>query len=445
MAVNAGQTHAIANDGSTTEIDTVLTQEANRLNKEMHRRTVHVTPWIDLVKKSAFPEGMGYTLGTMIYERALPTTAANGSTLGVSWADIAGSHPAASTVTDTNSLDQLIAGSQDTINTPTKSYIQFARMMKQYSLKRATVESPRIDIEDLRYAAHRNEQLKAIIDAMAESTRYTWEERNRDEYDRVCGNYVLCKSASTVISSGADETKQSWAATGAAASTTKIGDVDAAADDGTCDINANISNEVMRSIYYKIIRNGGGQNAYGRENARPVLATVLSSEASYTLINESGTRDDIRESSKVNELLAPLGIERSYQGYYHTIDDLAPRFSFNASTDALERVYPYSASSGIISPNSSYETAEFEALYVLHPEVMECQVPNPMSGSNGLKFDPLQYNGKYTWRNILDEVTTPDGTIGYFRGVLASATKPLRTEFGYVVIFKRDTATPAAI
>lgn len=437
MAVQAGQTHVV--DGSTTVIDTVLTQEANRLNKEIHRRTVHVTPWIDLIKKSAFPEGMGYTLGTMIYERALPTTAANGSTLGVNWADIASAHPAASTVTDTNSLDQLIAGAQDTVNVPTKSYIQFARMMKQYSLKRATVESPRIDIEDLRYAAYRNEQLKAIIDAMAESTRYTWEERNRDEYDRVCGNYVLCKKSGTTIVSGADETKQSFAAAGAAASTTKIGDVDSAADDGTCDIDANISSEVMRAVYYKIIRNGGGQDAYGRENARPVLAAVMSSEASHTLLKEPGVRDDYRQSGKVSELLAPLGIERSYQGFYHMIDDLAPRFSFNASTDALERVYPYSASSGIVSPNSAYETASFEAMYILHPKVMECQVPNPMSGAQGLKFDPLQYNGKYTWRNILDEVTNPDGTVGYFRGVLASATKPLRTEFGYVIIFKRDT------
>jgi hypothetical protein len=442
MAVQAGQTHAVNNDGSTTVIDTVLTQEANRLNKEMHRRTVHVTPWIDLIKKSAFPEGMGYTLGTMIYERALPTTAANGSTLGVTWADIAGSHPAASTVTDTNSLDQLIAGSQDTMNVPNKSYIQFARMMKQYSLKRATVESPRIDVEDLRYAAYRNEQLKAIIDAMAESTRYTWEERNRDEYDRVCGNFVLCKSSATTITSGADESKQTFAAAGANASTTKIGDVDVN-NDNTCDIDANISSEVMRSVYYKIVRNGGGQDAYGRENARPVLAAVMSSEASHTLLKEPGVRDDYRDSGKVNELLAPLGIERSYQGFYHLIDDLAPRYSFNASTDALERVYPYSASSGIISPNSSYETAEFEAMYILHPKVMECQVPNPVSGSNGLKFDPLQYNGKYTWRNILDEVTNPDGTIGYFRGVLASATKPLRTEFGYAIIFKRNTNTIA--
>lgn len=442
MAIQAGQTHVV--DDTTTVIDTVLTQEAGRLNGDIHRRTVHITPWMDLIKQTAFPEGMGYTLGTIIYDRALPTTSANGSTLGVSWQDIAGAHPAASTVTDTSSLDQLIAGAQDTMNVGSKSFIQFARMLKQYSLKRAVIESPRINVEDLRFAAYRDEQLSAVVDAMTESTRYTWEERNRDEYDRLVGNVVLCKSAGTAITAGASEVKQSFAATGAAASTTKIGDVDSNNDD-TCDINANISNKIMDMIYYRLVRNGAGLNAYGRENARPVFAAVMSSEASNTLMLEAGIRDDYRyNNAKVSELIAPLGVERSHKGFYHLIDDLAPRYSFNATTDALERVYPYAASSGVITPNASYETASFEAIYILHQDVMQIQVPNPMSGSKGLSFDPLTYRGKYTWKNIMNEVTNPDGTIGYFRGVLASASKPIKTEFGYVIIIKRDTSTIAA-
>lgn len=442
MAVQAGQTHVV--DNSTTVIDTILTQEAGRLNGDIHRRTVHITPWMDLIKQTAFPEGMGYTLGTIIYDRALPTTAANGSTLGVSWQDIGGAHPASSTVGDTSSLDQLIAGAQDTMNVPTKSFIQFARMLKQYSLKRAVIESPRINVEDLRFAAYRDEQLSAVVDAMTESTRYTWEERNRDEYDRLCGNYVLCKTAGTAITSGASEVKQSFAAPAAAASTTKIGDVDSNNDD-TCDINANISNKVMDMIYYRLVRNGAGLNAYGRENARPVFAAVMSSEASNTLILEAGIRDDYRyNNAKVSELIAPLGVERSHKGFYHLVDDLAPRYTFNATTDALERVYPYTASSGIVTPNSAYETASFEAIYILHQDVMQIQVPNPISGAKGLAFDPLTYRGKYTWKNIMNEVTNPDGTIGYFRGVLASASKPIKTEFGYVIIFKRDTSAIAA-
>ena len=71
-------------------------------------------------------------------------------------------------------------------------------------------------------------------------------------------------------------------------------------------------------------------------------------------------------------------------------------------------------------------------------------LPATMSGSNGLSFDPVNYRGKFDWKNIANEISNPDGTIGFFRGVLASATKPIKTEFGFVVLFKRTSSTPAA-
>jgi hypothetical protein len=37
----------------------------------------------------------------------------------------------------------------------------------------------------------------------------------------------------------------------------------------------------------------------------------------------------------------------------------------------------------------------------------------------------------------------PDGTVGFFRGVLASASKPIKTNYGYVIAFKRTSTTPA--
>ena len=274
------------------------------------------------------------------------------------------------------------------------------------------------------------------MDALTESTRYTWEERYRDEYDRICKNYVVCKTTGTTIVSSNKEGNQ-------------ITDVNLSGDP-----TANISNKVLDSVYFRLVRNGAGMNAYGRENARPVFGLVCSSEASYALIIESGVRDDYRyNNAKVSDLIAPLGIERSHRGFYHLIDDLAPRFTADTDTDGggadtadgtLNRVHPYTAATGIISPNDSYETAPFEAAYVLHQDVMESQIPNPISGGNGVVFDPVNYRGKFGWRNIADEVINPDKTNGFFRGVLASASKPIKTEFGYVILFKRDSTTPAA-
>jgi hypothetical protein len=40
--------------------------------------------------------------------------------------------------------------------------------------------------------------------------------------------------------------------------------------------------------------------------------------------------------------------------------------------------------------------------------------------------------------NIPDRVLNPDGNYGYFRGVLASGSKPCRPEFGYAIMFQRQ-------
>lgn len=431
MAVNAGQ--LFSQTDANTAIDTVLTQEANRIGQDIHRRTLHVSPWMDLIKQTAFPDGMGYTLGTLIYDRALPTTTANGSTLGTNWIDVGGA--TSESLVTSSTLDQIITGSKDTNigagtnNANGKSFISFARQLKQYSLKRATVESPRINVEDLRFAAYRTEQLRAVMDALTDATKYSWEERYRDEYDRICANYVICEASGTVITSTGKE---------GSAST----DIDFGAAGATP--SANISNKILDSIYFRLVRAGAGTNAYGRENARPVFALVCSSEASYALQTEAGFRDDVRyNNAKVSELIAPLGVEKSFRGFYHLIDDLAPRFTDDGDGN-LTRVLPYTASSGVVTPNASYETAPIEAAYILHQDVMESQIPEPISGSNGLTFDPVNYRGKFAWKNIPSIDLNPDGTVGFFRGVLASASKPIKTEFGFVVLFSRTSTTPAA-
>jgi hypothetical protein len=448
MAIVAGQTFTNPTDANTS-IDTILTQEANRIGSDIHRRTLHVSPWMDLIKQTPFPDGMGYKLGTMIYDRALPVTTVNGNTLAVSsansWQEV-GVNDAASTVVDTSSRDQLINGARDQFigagnnNANGKSFISFARQLKQYSLKRATVESPKINVEDLRFAAYRTEQLRAVMDALTESTRFTWEERYRDEYDRICGNIVKCVATGTVITSTGKEG-------------VSTGTYDFGADD-TALPTALASNKILDSIYFRLVRSGAGTNAYGRENARPVFGLVCSSELSYSLQTEAGFRDDIRyNQSKVSDLIAPLGVEKAFRGFYHLIDDLAPRFDISGSNNGiLSRVYPYTIAgadgaannTGAVIVNTAYDTAAFEAAYVLHQDVMESQIPEPITGSNGLTFDPVNYRGKFTWKNIPSVDLNPDGTIGFFRGILASASKPIKTDFGFAVIFKRNSLILAA-
>jgi hypothetical protein len=438
---------------SVTAINTILAEEANRIGQDVYKRTLHTSPWMDLIKQSAFPDGMGYQLTTLVYDRAIPTsTSTDGSNMqGVNWAALGTINGSANNFTTSDRNQPLrdaaddVQGGRGSSSVDRRSYVQFSKQLKQYSISRAVLESPRISLEDLRFAAHRQEQLRAILDLLTESSRYTWENRYRDEYERVAANLVPCLATGTPTVTIIDQTTP----TTSLFEGKQISEVDFINDfvNSTVDIDytpsANISNKILDSLYFQLVRKGAAAESYGKENGRPVFALVCSSEASYALQTEAGFRDDVRyNNAKVSELIAPLGVEKSFRGFYHLVDDLAPRFLIAAGT--ATRIPPYVVNNGITSYNAAYDTANFEAAYIIHPQVMESQIPNPMSGSNGLTFNPVNYRGDFKWTNILNELTNPDGTTGFFRGILASATKPIKTDMGYVILFKRDSTTPAA-
>jgi len=437
-----------------TAINTILAEEANRIGSDIYQHTLHTSPWLDLTKQSAFPDGMGYQLSTLVYDRAVATTAQNGNTAGVNFTAVGtlstGGNQFNTSIVGGQALDDAadnVQGGRGTGSNDNRSYVQFGKQLKKYSLERGIIESPRISLEDLRFAAHRQDQLRAIMDVMTQVTRRSWENRYRDEYEKVAANLVPCLASATPFLTLVDNAGDGTATDlfeGVDLNGIKLNTSGAANADVTP--TANISNAIMDKIYYRLVRAGAGTNAYGRENGRPVFAAVMSSEASYRLMTESAAiRDDIRyNNSRVSELIAPLGVEKSFRGFYHLVDDLAPRFSYNGTTGIISKVEPETVTGGVAKPNPSYDSASYEAMYIMHPEVCEALIPNPLSGSNGLTFNPVQYRGQFKWTNILNEITNPDGTIGFFRGILASATKPIKTEFGYVVLFKRDDADPAA-
>ena len=434
----------------TAAINTILAEEANRIGSDIYSRTLHTSPWLDLTKQTAFADGMGYQQTTLVYDRAIATKATNGNAAmdAEDWSNVGTLNGDANNFNASDLGQPLkdaandVQGGRGTGATDNRSFVQFSKQLKKFNLQRAVIESPRISLEDLRFAAHRQDQLRAIMDIMTQVTRNTWENRYRDEFARVCDNTVKCFAAGSVFSTGGEGNTIPAI----------LGDVDAGTDgaDDSLVADANISNAVLDKAYFQLIRKGAGANAYGRENGRPVFAIVLSSEASYQLQTEAGFRDDVRyNNAKVSDLIAPLGIEKSFRGFYHLIDDLAPRFGTASDEvtdpgDQLVPIPPYSVSGGTATPNADYESAEYEVAFILHPEVCEAQIPNPLAGGAGISFNPVNYRGKFDWKNIANEITNPDGTVGFFRGVLASATKPIKTDFGYAIIFKRTSSTPAA-
>lgn len=453
-------------DTALTALDTIMAQQANVIGPQVYRDTLHVSPWLDLFPQSGFPENQGYQLTTLIYDRSIPTKDTAGSNAGVKWANLAvlqsgnalnsprkeGQQPLDGA---TNQTAGPFGGDDDgdgsITDNDTRSFVRFTKKLKPYFLQRAEIESPKFSLEDLFFATQRDQQLDAITETLTEATRYTIENRNRDEFMRLAANLVPCLSTSTPILRLVDADGDNTADDSFEGVT--LGDSNGTA--ATIDLNtsgasnadvvpdANISNAVLDKIYNVMNRQGASLLAYGRENGRPVYSLVCSSEASYNVMTEAGYRDDVRlNSSRVSDLIAPLGIEKSFRGFYHVIDDLAPRY--NITSGVPTRVLPYTVSSGIMSDNSGYDSATHEVAFVLHPQVLETQVPSPKFSAKGISFDPVSFRGEFRWTNIKHPITNPDGLIGYFRSILGMASKPIKTHFGYVILFKRGTS-PAAV
>lgn len=470
---------------NSTDIQQLLINEANRIGPDIYRKTLNTSPWLKLVKKDTWPDEMGDSIKVLTYERSLPVNALSWSSVSVNPVASQGS-PSFSNGTSVGT------GNTATNAIPQATQIQFAQTLRAYNLTQTALESPRISVNDLRFSLKRKEQLSNIFAILQENTSYAWQDRFRDEYVRLAQNKINAAvdgGGKLIVASGE----------GSVFNTATVP-------------TSGLVQGILDRVYMKLIRDGAGNNPLDRENARPVFGAILSSEASRKIIAENADiRQDYRWSSKVNELLAPLGIERSYAGFFHMVDDWLPRhdaYALSAEATsgqnqivvasaaavtlrvglpvsgtgiAVGSVITAIASSGTtravtLSQNLTgtiasgakvyvrrlpyiavqttqgskwdidpyYEAAEFEDTIIFHQDVFTNLVPKPITaaGSN-VTFDAVSYMGDFKWKNILNETTNPDGTLGYFRAILSSGSKPIRPEWGYVIRHKRATTALA--
>ena len=484
-------------------------------SQDIYRRTVDTTVWLKLIQQEAWPDGMGDTISVLTYERTLPRSNNSWSTISVD----AGPNATGSYI-------------------PTASQIDVAQTVRTYGIQHTALESQNILMHDAMFSFRMQEQLRAVYDNLVDNVAYLWAKRYRDEYRRLCGHKVVASTNNAGLL---------WDTAGE--------DYPVTVDPGTFanGVFPNVSTltqGLLNVLYLQLIREGGGNKPMGRENGRPIFTLVCSPEISDALIRlNAATRDDYRYSSQVNELLKPLGVERSYRGFYHLIDIQIPRYNYvpgsagitaltitgwdegtktgtvniTASTVGLanivlgQRFNCSSASGGSVTNgtviaksaatgttgsftffadayatggstfsfttlgrnfqgtitegftevpfyipdtshtpgpfitgqggstrkrwvvNPAYDSAAFEEAFIMHPEVMKSLIPRPLSSPGGnTKFDPISYRGDFRFLNYPDRYLNPDGNYGWFRGVLASGSKPCRPEFGYAIMFQRQ-------
>lgn len=399
---------------SCAAIESLLVSEAGRIGSDIYRRTLDTSMWLKLVPQEEWVDEMGDTVNVLVYERSLPANPLTFTNVGLSTAGrtIGQSFPD----TNENGIDDNAVTNGGSC-VPTAQKIQFGQTLRQYNLQQSALESPDICLNDLRFPVKRKEQMANIMDVLTENTSYAWKERYRDEYVRVAKHKVIVKSTLPEgTTTFPEQTPTSVLTAG-----------------------------VLQHFYLKLVRDGGGTNPMSRDQGAPVFLLNCSAETSQKIIKDN---DDIRQdfhwSDRANELLAPMGINRPYNGFFHSIESFPPRYDFvsgNANGQKWVRRYPYAAvatTKGIsFEVNSAYEAAEYEDSIIFHSDVYKSLVPRPLTGTNGQTFDAQSFRGDFRWRNIPDRVCNPDGNIGYYRAIFANGSKPVHPQYGYVLRHKR--------
>jgi hypothetical protein len=449
---------------TTYSIEQLLVKEAGRIGPEIYRRTIDTSAWLKLTKQEQFPEEMGDVISSVTFERFYPsrTLAGVGNTNGYAENEIVadagsgwrklGSNPVDQTYTGFNAYTQTLSGGSTPPVQSTSSAgnvlpaalngVTFGQKLRQYSLEWASLESPDVALEDLRFAVKRREQLANIMDVLTESTSLIWQDRYRNQYTAQVadeGNLVYPSTSSIVASTSASsaDAKVIYDAV-----TTGVGTAASGAITAANLPQSQLTQGILKRLYMKLVRDGAGTNAMGRENGAPVFMLICGAETSESLIRlNADIRQDFRYA-KPNELLTPLGIERSYGGFYHAIDPYPPRFRvYDTTNDKLIRVYPFkketTTKGTAYNINSEYETAAYELSYIYHQDVFRSVVPGPVNTANKMSFNPQNYRGEFKWVNILDRQSNPDGNVGYFRGVLANGARPVFPQYGYAILHKR--------
>jgi len=372
-----------------------LARNTNQLAGKIYTTTINRSVWNKLIPKEEWTDGLSDSQRVLTVERNLPEN------LDV-WTDVA-----------VNSGTNTCA--------PTADIVPRGNTERSYSLVQKPVESDRICVNDTRNSYMVNEQIAKTFQNLRNSVAYIWKRRSILEYTRIAEHKVIAASGLPYD----DDDFPGIAAT-------------------------TILTQKILNIYYQYLIQNSAEldgGSLGMQDGRPQFILVTDADTSDSIMREDATNTAFLWNSKrVPELLSPLGVERGFRGFYHTIDNLPRRYT--VAGGVYTEVMPYTtvaaSGTGVKSKlNPAYIEAPFQDSYIFLPSVMCLKHPRPISTvGSGTSFNPQTYVGDFKWLNVQNVDSTspyynPDNSWGFYRSLMMSATKPIHPEFGIVIRHKR--------
>lgn len=375
------------------DINHWLVTESGRITYDIYQRTFFTSPWLHLPRKVAWPHGMGDVISNVMWER-----------------------PHVGTVNDWEPV-RLNTGSGSSC-IPPADLVEFHQTLRAIGLEHKAVHSPRFCVNDFMFTAKRERQMAAIVKSLSEVVRTYWIDFNQRRYTEWGNKYV--------IEPGLAHTDE-YTTQFPAIQPTSI-----------------LTQGVLDYFYNLLILEQAGQHALTFQNGRPIFGLITDQLTARRLIRQDpDIREDFRYSSRKDELLRPLGVTHTYNGYVYMIDDMPPRYNFDSnqvesgsddpSTDPWTQVPRYVLdTSDPANPktvvNPAWLTAEYQDSWIYVRDAYQLRVPGQVTGVGPADFKPRNYMGDFKFLNIVNDdessdAYNPDGIMGRFRGVLLAGVE----------------------
>jgi hypothetical protein len=387
--------------------------------------------YLKYLPKDKWVDGQGNQVSYPIFERSLSSAAIStpGGVIFENWTSSGGdgddstkvgtytADPTNSNLVGANggslSRSGMLGGGSQIVGQKIDSFGVTVRTM---SLKKAALNSPDINLDDLQFAWQVEDQVKNVIRVLSENTKYVWTNTYQDEY------VAACRHKSVAVANY-DPTTTSFAATPA---------------------TSKLTWGVLEAIYEQLGYEGGSINPFARvDEMTPIYAAV---GERYTFSDlkrqDANVRDDFRYAymgnGDSNPMLAAPGLNAIYRGFKFFTVELPPRYTFDAIAGEWVRVFPYEpiqTSRGIKwDISAAYKAAPYTDTVIYHQDVMKVLTPSPRTSKGGMSYNPAySWAGEFVWRNIPDRESNIDGNTGFFRALYAFGTKVERPELGFVV------------
>jgi len=349
-------------------------------------------PWVAYVEKGEWPQGMGFTINSMMLERTITD-----SESGSEWVAATPSGSGDVATANNNCL-------------PTPEILKFGQTLTSFTMYRRNIQTENFCINDLQNDFMIAQTLSHVMDQLETVTEWVWSNRFQNEY------MLLCDHKLNETSGAIDMTSTAF----------NFGTVASRLTQGT-----------LEQIYQQLVLDGAvaTSGAIGKgTNDQPIFALFTDAVTSRDLIRQDPElRMDFRYSDP-DRLINTLGTPYSYNGYKHVWLKFPPRF-----TAAGVRVYPYNAPVATTkgwkrTVNQAYVYAAIQVSFVFIPTVFTCLYERPSTNpGGGVKFDYASHMGEFQFLVIYDKECNPRGELGFFDALYASASQPGHTYLGYAI------------